>query len=212
MTSVKTLKGTELPLIKLQGKDYLQVAHRVVWFRQERPNWSIQTLILQRDENSCLVRAEIFDDTGRSIQTSHGFESKADFKDFIEKSETKAIGRALANLGYGTAFAIELDEMPRIVDTPMNPKQKPIIPVIPGNAISPVAQFSRDPQKDEKLAHLKKTRTKEGYSVDDVRKVARHTFGQEDLTKLSPQEIEAITEFVLQTPIKTLREEFKGNL
>jgi hypothetical protein len=35
------------------------------------------------------------------------------------KAETKAVGRALAMLGYGTQFAPEMDEGERIVDSPV---------------------------------------------------------------------------------------------
>ena len=50
-----------------------------------------------------------------------------------EKAETKAVGRALAMLGYGTQFAAdELDEGERIADTPIDrtpkPAQKPVQP------------------------------------------------------------------------------------
>jgi ssDNA-binding Zn-finger/Zn-ribbon topoisomerase 1 len=52
-------------------------------------------------------------------------ESKRDFGDFIEKAETKAVGRALAMLGYGTQFAAdELDEGQRIVDSPEERNRK----------------------------------------------------------------------------------------
>ena len=43
-------------------------------------------------------------------------------RDYFEKAETKAIGRALAMLGYGTQFAPELDEAERVVDTPQPAK------------------------------------------------------------------------------------------
>jgi hypothetical protein len=42
------------------------------------------------------------------------------FKDYLEKAETGAIGRALAMCGYGTQFTgDELDEGVRIVDAPV---------------------------------------------------------------------------------------------
>ena len=49
-------------------------------------------------------------------------ETMSDFRDYFEKAETKAIGRALAMLGYGTQFAPELDEAERVVDTPQPAK------------------------------------------------------------------------------------------
>ena len=51
--------------------------------------------------------------------TAHGSEGCADFLEYLEKAETKAIGRALALLGYGTQFAPEFDEEHRIVDSPI---------------------------------------------------------------------------------------------
>jgi len=54
-----------------------------------------------------------------SAFTGHGSETRAHFPDFIEKSETKAIGRALAALGYGTQHAADLDEGMRVADAPV---------------------------------------------------------------------------------------------
>ena len=116
----RTPKGTDLPILSLRGKDYLEVKFRLVWFREEHPDWSIETEILSATENSAYARATIKDEQGRVIATSHKFETKQGFHDFIEKAETGSIGRALALIGYGTQFcADELDEGDRIVDAPV---------------------------------------------------------------------------------------------
>ncbi len=39
----RTHKGTELPILNLRGRDYLEVKYRLVWFREEHPDWSIET-------------------------------------------------------------------------------------------------------------------------------------------------------------------------
>ena len=122
MKTVKTSKGTELPLISLKGKDYLQVAHRLVWFREERPNWSLETDFLTLTDSHAIAKAIVKDEQGRIIATAHKREDKGHFADFLEKAETSAIGRALALVGYGTQFAEELDEESRIVDSPVAPK------------------------------------------------------------------------------------------
>lgn len=120
MKSFKTAKGTELPILNLKGKDYLQVAHRLVWFREERPAWSIETTLETVSDKNALARAVIKDETGRVIATGHKSETIQGFPDFIEKSETGAIGRALALCGYGTQFcADELDEGARLADSPV---------------------------------------------------------------------------------------------
>jgi hypothetical protein len=122
MRSYKTINGTELPLLNLRGKEYLEVKYRLVWFREDHPDWSIETELANVTDVSAYAKAIIRDDKGRVIATSHKFESIQGFPDFIEKAETGAIGRALALIGYGTQFcADELDEGSRIVDAPAAP-------------------------------------------------------------------------------------------
>lgn len=138
---VSTPRGTQLPLLYLSRKakhngnwvdmpptPYLQVAHRLVWFREEHPRWQILPELLHHDPGlSAVYRATVKDESGLVLATATGSESKADFADYLEKAETKAIGRALALCGYGTQYAAaELDEGTRLVDSPVQPaKQKP---------------------------------------------------------------------------------------
>jgi hypothetical protein len=122
MKTYKTHQGTELPLLNLRGRDYLEVKFRLVWFREEHPDWSIETEYVSTTEKSACARAVIRDASGRCVATSHKFENESGFPDFMEKAETGAIGRALALIGYGTQFcADELDEGSRIVDSPVAP-------------------------------------------------------------------------------------------
>ena len=107
-------------MMKLKGKDYLQVMWRLVWFREDKPLWNIDTILLEADADHAVFKAIITDENGVQKSAGHGSESKRDFGDFLEKAETKAVGRALAMLGYGTQFtAQELDEGERIVDSPV---------------------------------------------------------------------------------------------
>ena len=112
-------------LIDLKGKKYLQVMWRLVWFREEHPNWGIETGAINVDEKGALFYAHIYDEKGNLLSSGHGSETPKDFGDYIEKAETKAVGRSLAMLGFGTQFtADELDEGSRIVDSPV-PRNKP---------------------------------------------------------------------------------------
>lgn len=111
-------------LIDLKGKSYLQVMWRLVWFRDEKPLWAIDTKLEQLSEKHAVFSAKIYDENGSLKSAGYGSESVNDFRDFIEKAETKAVGRALAMLGYGTQFAPELDEGERIVDSPVEVKVK----------------------------------------------------------------------------------------
>ena len=114
-------------MMDLKGKQYLQVMWRLVWFREEHPDWSINTELvsLDKETNTAIFKAEIMEPhTEQVLSTGYGSECVRDFKDFLEKAETKAVGRALAMLGYGTQFAPELDEEERIVDSPVSRPQK----------------------------------------------------------------------------------------
>lgn len=131
MKTLKTKKGTELPLMNLKGKDYLQVAHRLIWFREEHPDWSLETEFISLTEKSAVAKATVKDATGRIMATSHKEESLADFpQGYREKAETGAIGRALALCGYGTQFEPDFDEGERVVDSPLG--QGGIHPENPG--------------------------------------------------------------------------------
>ncbi len=110
----------EKHLIKLQGnRSYLPVSARLVWFREQHPNWRIETQIQQIDVESGLAifKASIIDDSDRVIATGTKMETRVGFPDYVEKAETGAIGRALAVAGFGTQFAPELgDEAVRTSD------------------------------------------------------------------------------------------------
>ena len=110
-------------LMDLKGKQYLKVMWRLVWFREDKPTWCIDTKLEQLTDNHAVFSAKISDENGIQKASGYGSESIKDFRDYIEKAETKAIGRALAMLGYGTQFAPELDEGERIVDSPAQRKK-----------------------------------------------------------------------------------------
>jgi len=119
--TTKTPKGTELPLINLKGKPYLQVAHRLIWFREEEPQSGIETTPLVLEKDYAVFQAKITRD-GKVVAMATKCEDRKGFPDFIEKAETGAIGRALALVGYGTQFTTQdLDEGNRLADSPVDP-------------------------------------------------------------------------------------------
>lgn len=126
--SFKTEKGTELPLLNLKNKEYLQVAHRLVWFREMHPTGILKTTMVEhqvgKDEVEYAVfRTEVYIKTEQGqmcVATGHKRESRKDFPDFVEKAETGSIGRALALAGFGTQFTgDDLDEKERLADAPV---------------------------------------------------------------------------------------------
>ncbi len=103
---------------RMVEKGYLPVAWRVVWFREDHPDWSIVTNIEKLAEGAVIFKAQIYNGSGL-VATAHKTGRKADFADYIEKAEAGAIGRALAYCGYGTQFAPETEEGERIADAPV---------------------------------------------------------------------------------------------
>lgn len=99
-----------LRTITTDGKqtEYLDVRWRLAWLRTEHPNARITTEHVQLSEDSAVFRAMV-QIPGAGCATGYGSETRDDWDDFIEKAETKAIGRALAALGYGTQFAIDFE-------------------------------------------------------------------------------------------------------
>jgi hypothetical protein len=109
-------------LTKVSGSDYLEVKWRLLWLRTEHPEASIETEMTTYDGQSAVFRAKVTIPDGGSA-TGWGTEQYNDFRDFVEKAETKALGRALAALGFGTQFCSDFDfgsGENRVVDSPIN--------------------------------------------------------------------------------------------
>ena len=164
MKTVKTPKGTDLPLISLKGKDYLQVAHRLVWFNEASDRFRVETDFVLVNDEKTIARAKVtvFNNEGIEVKcaTATKRETKKDFSDHTEKAETGAIGRALALMGYGTQFAIaDLDEGNRLADSPVvdtreaksSPKAEVSVAASPG---------------PRKLSSFRKSKTETQASVD----------------------------------------------
>ena len=105
-------------LSRVGGKEYLEVKWRLVWLRDQHADAEIATECLESSDVHARFRAIVVI-PGAGSACGHGSETRGDFPDFYEKAETKAVGRALAMLGYGTQFAPELEEGERIVDAPV---------------------------------------------------------------------------------------------
>lgn len=125
-------------LINLRGKgEYLEVKHRLLWLRAEHPEAVIETDLVRLDlehdngvsrdgerapRGLALFKARVSIPGGGSA-TGYAAETADDFADYLEKCESKALGRALAALGYGTQFVPDHEfgtdgERVRVVDSP----------------------------------------------------------------------------------------------
>lgn len=193
-TSFKTAKGTELPLIKLKGKDYLEVKYRLVWFREEKPDWSIESELVHFSDKIAVSRATIKDPAGRIVAMGHKMETPQGFSDYIEKAETGSIGRALALIGYGTQFAPDLDEGDRIVDAPA---QRPKAPANPFKSqVNP--QGPRPPQAPPPPPRYP------GEISHDVGhwKMPTGKFKDRRLMEINPKELKSYVDWIIQSNLE----------
>lgn len=108
-------------LTRVNGSEYLEVKWRLVWMRDRHPDATIETELMSHEENTAVFRARVHI-PGGGASTGWGSESAGDFRDYLEKAETKAIGRALAALGFGTQFCPDFEfgaAAGRVVDAPV---------------------------------------------------------------------------------------------
>ncbi len=123
-------------LMNLKGKEYLNVQNRLLWFMRDQRDmiasglattpYIIRTELVELDREAgwAHFRTTVRDVLGNE-SVMYGSESSRDFPDYIEKASTKSLGRALLALGYGAAFAPEMDEGERIVDAPIARRATP---------------------------------------------------------------------------------------
>jgi len=113
MTTDPILEAADVPaydprkhLMSIQGKPYLKTASRIDWLNETESSYDIETEHISITDTHAVFRCrvKIMDANGVIVKaaTGYGSESKGDFGDFIEKAETKALGRALGKLGFGT--------------------------------------------------------------------------------------------------------------
>jgi hypothetical protein len=162
-------------LMSLKGKDYLNVQHRLLWFMRDQrdmiasglatTSYAIRTELVELDREAgwAHFRTTVRDVLGNE-SVMYGSESARDFPDYIEKASTKSLGRALLALGYGAAFAPEIDEGERIVDSPAERRPSPQAGRAPAarsasvirETPAPAAQSGDQPATEQQLVSIGK--------------------------------------------------------
>lgn len=108
-------------LSRIKGQGYLEVKWRLAWLRSEHPDAVVSTQLSSHDGSRAIFSAHVALPDGGSA-TGWGSETSDSFANYIEKAETKAIGRALAALGFGTQFCTDFDDGPEtgvLADAPV---------------------------------------------------------------------------------------------
>ena len=116
---------------------YLDVQYRKMWFRLANPNGKIVKKICNFDGNLAVIEAKVYLDKNDSEENfvSNAFAQR--FADpsnmeygsrYLESAETAAVGRALADAGYGLQFCAEPDML--LADSPQTFSQMPSPPTM----------------------------------------------------------------------------------
>jgi hypothetical protein len=188
-------------LMNLKGREYLNVQNRMIWFlRDQRAfvvaglaevSYIIRTELVEMDREAGFAHYKTYiRDVLGNEATMYGSETQRDFGDYAEKASTKSLGRALLCLGYGTAFAPEMDEGDRVVDAPIDAREpaanSSAAPT--AEASSPADEFAlkiADPKSQSDLAlRLKKCNYDTPNKADPLlRKVTGRTLHIKDIAR-----------------------------
>ena len=112
---------SKLKSINIKGKQYVEVNERLRYFRENYKDWSLESEVIQKTDNSITIKASIKDDQGRVRANGLAEEIKGSTfinkTSYVENCETSAWGRALANLGIGIDVSVaSFDEVANAIN------------------------------------------------------------------------------------------------
>ena len=132
-------------IVNIHGKEYQTVAYRVQVFRDKYPDYTLQTDVIFRDDDTVVMKAVIADTAGRTIATGHAEEkrnaSHINKTSALENAETSAIGRCLASFGMGGTEFATADEVANAIQQQQTGPKTP--PKTNGNGLISDAQRKR---------------------------------------------------------------------
>jgi len=155
--------------------------------------WCIETKPVEMTDNHAIFCAMIKDEQGRLVSQSHKKEDRKGFPDFIEKAETGAIGRALANLGYGTAHAVE------ILESDLTPKGPDVVD-------APVVTYTRSmvSPSPEQLKALKTIAANSGYTGVSASELLQARYGLASSKELTKEQYDDLCKYMEAYPVTKL--------
>ena len=200
-------------LTKLKGNDYLEVKWRLLWVRTDHPDARIETECVSFNETFAVFKARVEIPNGGSA-TGWGSEEKGHFQDYIEKAETKAIGRALGALGYGTQFADDFadGDSGRIADAPVQrPRPMPNANLNAQEFRDGIVQASKDKAADTPerrksgLAAVFAVGTDRGLSNGDIKAIAYWQHKVNSMTELTAPQLSETWKYLNENSPDTLK-------
>lgn len=125
-------------LIQLDTNEYyLPVQARLLWFRLKYPAGRIVKKYLQLDDAAAVVEAQVFPDAEAKNCIATGIARRVSKNDdiygerYVECAETAAVGRGLAEAGFGTQFCdihSDYEDLSDLADAPVSPSQAAAAP------------------------------------------------------------------------------------
>ncbi len=101
-------------VVNIHGKRYKTVALRIQEFRENYPDYGLETALISQAE-LVTVKATISNEDGRILSTGFAEENRSmgsiNKTSAVENAETSAVGRALAFLGLGGTEIASADEV-----------------------------------------------------------------------------------------------------
>ena len=177
--------------VKIRGNEYNTVAERLAAIHQDHPLLSIQTKIVDETVNHITLQARVKIMTeGQSlIFSGHAREyfelennRAINFTFALENAETSAIGRALANAGYGGHHLAAAEEMQ---------------PVAPQTSASQSQLEIELAPNQELLLAVEQARQQVDLTVDQLKAKSIQLFGTEEIRQLTAQQLEYFADQIL---------------
>lgn len=163
---------------RVGGADYLEVKWRVYWLRTQHPDAIISTELISHESNVAVFKAMVSIPGGGS-STGWGSEGYDDFRDYLEKAETKALGRALAALGFGTQFTPDFDfaeGQEKVVDAPVRMARQRQLVDLTEERRTHVAE--RQSMTDRQMSFIRQMAREKGLSEQAVDEQASELYGK----------------------------------
>lgn len=179
-------KALAAKAVNIQGKKYVLVSDRVIFFNETYPNGAIQTEELETIESSHVkIKATVIPDIEKPLRFFTGHSQEVVGSSFINKTsalenaETSAVGRALALMGIGVIDSIaSVDEIHKAkqYDEPQKP-----------------ARASKPAQVERKVEGM--TKDQAAYIAEALKAIGQtfeEVFPKQDKTKLTKDQAEAV--------------------
>jgi len=194
-------------LTRISGSDYLEVKWRLYWLRAYDPDAKIHTELISHENSVAVFKAHVMLSDGGGRATGWGSEGYDDFRDYLEKAETKAVGRALAALGFGTQFTNDYDfadggDGVKLVDAPVRlATQRQMVDRADQRQTQPGEGIT-----DRQLQFIRQLAREKGYSDASLDAKVKQVYGAPDLVRLTRRDASAVIERFKDVPRKTAPE------